>query len=398
MTTYTKKVLIVGAGILQSYIIKKSKELGYFTLAVDGDKDAIGFKYADKYSVIDIIDKEACLKYAEENEIDAVLTGATDYAVLTVSYIAKSLNLNGLDYELAKIIKNKFLVEEILYNNKIVLKKSFLVKKREELEEIRNQIIFPVMVKPCDGSGSRGVNYVDNFKDLGHKILIALNSSLSSKCIIEPFYKGDEYGVESFVYKGQIHNLIVLKKDMTKYPYYAELGHNNSMDEKTNDRILYKVNEIIKSLNINFGSVNMDLIVTDKDIYMIDIGARMGGNLIGSHMIPLSKGIDYMKLMIDAALNNSINIKQLFNIPLSSKLITLNTGKILFINKKSIDDIDCEYKILLSKENDLVHSYRNNLDGCGYVICTGNNMDNAYENSAKCLKIIQDSILIQGDK
>ena len=91
-----KKILIIGAGFLQSFVIKKAKSVGYETLAVDADPNAIGFRFADKYEVINIVDEKACLAYAQKENIDGVLTAATDYGVLTAAYIAREMHLGGL--------------------------------------------------------------------------------------------------------------------------------------------------------------------------------------------------------------------------------------------------------------------------------------------------------------
>ena len=104
-----KKILIIGAGFLQSFVIKKAREMGYETLTVDADPNAVGFHYADKHEVINIVDEKACLAYAQKENIDGVLTAATDYGVLTAAYIAEQMNLGGLDYEVAKLIKNKYI-------------------------------------------------------------------------------------------------------------------------------------------------------------------------------------------------------------------------------------------------------------------------------------------------
>ena len=114
-----KKVLIIGAGFLQDFVICKAKELGYETYAVDANPDAVGFKHADYYSVVDIVNEEDCLKYAIQNEIDGVLTAATDYGVLTASYIAKVMGLPGLKYNVAQLIKNKYLVRKCLFDNHV---------------------------------------------------------------------------------------------------------------------------------------------------------------------------------------------------------------------------------------------------------------------------------------
>ena len=388
------RVMILGAGILQYFLIKKVNELGYVSIVVDGNPEAVGFKIADYYKVIDIKDEECCLEYAKEMKIDAVITGATDYSVLTVSYIAKKLGLNAIDFEIAKIIKNKYRVQEILYNKGIINKRPYQIDDVKQIDKTDFKINYPIIVKPVDGSGSRAVNKVISSKELKKSIETAMETSLTKKCIIEPFIKGEEYGVESFVYNNKIFNLLVMKKDMTSPPYYAELGHGTSLDKKKNIRIINKVNEIIRALEINFGSVNMDLIVNDDDVYMVDIGARMGGNLIGSHIIPLSKGIDYMKIIIDASLGKKIDCKSTFERIIFSRLITLDTGKIDSINRKKIDDINCLFKIILPSEKENVHSYRTNLDGCGYIICEGENIKEAMENANNGLEEIKKAIKI----
>ena len=107
-----KKVLIIGAGFLQDFVIKKAKTMGYEVYAVDADPNAIGFKHADHYGVVNIVDEKACLEYARVNNVDGVLTAATDYGVLTAAYVAREMGLPGLKYEVAQLIKNKYQVRK----------------------------------------------------------------------------------------------------------------------------------------------------------------------------------------------------------------------------------------------------------------------------------------------
>ena len=395
MTMYTKKILIIGAGFLQAYVIKKAKELGYYTYAVDGSETAPGFQYADEYAVIDIVDQQACLAYAKEKQIDGVLTAATDYGVLTSSYIASELKLKGLNYNIAKIIKNKYQVQQLLYKKGVTNSPCFELSSHDEIEEIKDRIKYPIIVKPCDGSGSRGINKVESEQDLASSVEQALKSSISKKCIIEPFIAGKEYGAEFFVYKDNIYDLIVMKKKMTNEPYYAELGHSNCLNEVIKNKVIKKAHQIINALGINFGSVNMDFIVDNETVHMVDIGARMGGNLIGSHIIPYSNGIDYMKIMIEASVGDQFECNLKFNRAISTRIITLDTGIVQSIDIEKINSIDCLYKIVLPKAGSHVHSYRSNLDGCGYVVCTGNNESEAEFNADNALKIIKEAIVVE---
>src|SRR5690625_3956478 len=100
-----KRLLILGAGFLQSFGIKKAKQLGYYTIAVDKNPNSIGFQYADEYGIVDIVNLEECLKFARDKEIDGVMTAATDYGVLTASYVAQELSLPGINYDSPKLIK-----------------------------------------------------------------------------------------------------------------------------------------------------------------------------------------------------------------------------------------------------------------------------------------------------
>ena len=104
-----KKLLVIGAGFLQDFVIQKSVSMGYEALTVDADPKAVGFSHAHKYAVVNIVDEQACLEYARNEQIDGVVTAATDYGVLSAAYVAQKMGLPGLKYEVAQLIKNKYL-------------------------------------------------------------------------------------------------------------------------------------------------------------------------------------------------------------------------------------------------------------------------------------------------
>ena len=221
-----KKLLMLGGGFLQNFVIKKAREIGYYVYCLDADPNAIGFASANEHAVINIIDPIACLAYAREKKVDGVLTAATDFCVLTMSYIAQELVLPGINYDSAKVIKNKASYRKCLYEAKADdTGYAFEIKSEDEIEKIQPNVVFPVMVKPCDGSGSRGASKVEKAEDFKEACLYAMEGSVTHRAIAEPFIDGKEYGVESFVENGEIHVLAVMQKDMTKPPYYAELGH-----------------------------------------------------------------------------------------------------------------------------------------------------------------------------
>lgn len=380
-----KKLMILGAGILQTYVIKKAKQIGVKTVAVDANPQSVGFRYADNVHIISIIDQEKCLECAKQEGIDGVLTAATDYGVLTASYISENLGLPGIPYEVAKILKNKYMIRKktsILYEDYPI--QFFEVDSIEQVKTLNDRIRYPVMVKPVDGSGSRGAGCSNDFDSLIQHCKKALDSSKSKKVLIETFIAGKEYGVESFVYNGEIHILTIMKKYMTNPPYYAELGHSAPADLPSNveQRVKAITEKTIRILGIYFGSVNMDLLITENGMpFIVDVGARMGGNLIGSHIVPIATGIDYIGNIIKATICEPVDFTPGVGKPVSTALLALTPGIItwlpdfsVFRKRKNVIEI-----IFNKQIGDSINFYKNNLDGCGYIVTTGENSIDAHE-------------------
>lgn len=379
-----KKLLMLGGGFLQTYVIKEAKKCGYYVLVLDGDPNAMGYAYADEHAVINIVDEEACLTYAREKQVDGVLTAATDFSVLTMSHIAEAMGLPGINYKSAKIIKNKAEVRKVLFEAKADdTGYSYEIGSLEEAEKILGEITFPRMVKPVDGSGSRGASRVDRAEDFVKACEFAMSGSITHRAVAEPFVDGKEYGVESFVNQGEIHVLGVMQKDMTLPPYYAELGHAipSGLPYALEEKVKNCVRTAIKALGVNHGSVNMDLLINGDEVHIVDIGARMGGNLIGSHIIPRGTGINYMANMIRAAVGDSADFRPVLDAsPVATKLLALTPGVV-----KTLPDFDAlkmKYQVEIEHHlhvGDQINEYHTNLDGCGYVVAGSLTVEGAIE-------------------
>lgn len=389
-----KKILIIGAGFLQDFVICKAKAMGYETYTVDADPNASGFKHADHYGVVNIVDEKACLEYARENQIDGVLTAATDYGVLTAAYIAQEMRLPGLKYEVAQLIKNKYKVRKCLFENHVDdTEQAYEIHENFNVEELLSKLKYPVMVKPCDGSGSRGASKVDKPDELKKACESAIANSITHRAEIETFISGKEYGAESLVVNGEIHVLGIMQKWMTKPPYYAELGHSipNDLEPDVETKVRNCVKNAIRALGVNFGSINMDMLINDTgNVYIVDVGARMGGNMIGPCIIPYGTGIDYMAAMLQNAVGDTVDLSVGERTAVATKLLAFDEGIIKMIpNMKKVEkQFGVEiYHHLEAGMN--VRSYHTNLDGCGYIVSRAETQEKAVEKAEKALNYLK---------
>ncbi len=392
-----KKVLIIGAGFLQSFVIKKARSMGYETLAVDADPNAIGFQFADKHEVINIVDEKACLAYAQNENINGVLTAATDYGVLTAAYIAKEMNLGGLDYEVAKLIKNKYRVRKRLFEARVDdTEQAYEVNENTDTNALCEKLSFPVMVKPCDGSGSRGAARVDEKSQFSGACKNAVAASITHRAEIETFIVGKEYGAETLVANGKVYVLGIMRKWMTNPPYYAELGHAVPTDlpKEVEERAKQCVENAIKALGINFGSVNMDMLITaEGKIHIIDIGARMGGNMIGPCIIPYGTGIDYMANMIRNAVGDEIDLTPRQKSAVATRLLAFGNGVVKQL--PDFEKLEKEYGVKIYHHLEVgqtVKEYHTNLDGCGYIVARADNVETAIKKAKEVWELIGKTI------
>ena len=389
-----KKLLVIGAGFLQDFVIQKAVSMGYETLTVDADPNAVGFKHAHKHAVINIVDEKACLEYAKAEQIDGVVTAATDFGVLSAAYVAQEMGLPGLKYEVAQLIKNKYRVRKCLYEAQVDdTEQAYEVNAETDMEALAKKLTYPVMVKPCDGSGSRGASRVDKAVDLKDACIYAMNGSITHRAEIETFILGQEYGAESLVVDGQIHVLGIMRKWMTKPPYYAELGHAIpcGLPVEVEEKAKACVKNAITALGINFGSVNMDMLITpDGKVYIIDIGARMGGNMIGPCIIPYGTGIDYVGAMIQNAVGDPVDLRAKEHGAVATKLLAFEEG--IVKNMPDMKVIEKRYDVEIyhhMTEGMKVNEYHTNLDGCGYVVAKGVTAEAAETRAALALEAVR---------
>ena len=298
-----KRLVIIGANDFQNQLILKAKSLGYETHVFAWEDGAVGKETADYFYPISIIEKEKILEKCREIQPDGICSIASDLAAITVNYVAEGLGLPCNQTKYTEIQTNKYRMREALQSAGIPCPKFILADNgfdRSMIADFR----FPIIVKPTDRSGSRCVMKLDSPEGIESAIAEACAVSFEKKAIIEEYIDGDEYSMETISYQGEHHYLATTKKFTTGAPHFIETGHKQPSDlsDEINDRAKKVVLKALDALHIENSAGHSEFKVdSNGNIHIIEIGARMGGDCIGSDLVYLSTGNDFMKMVIDVA-------------------------------------------------------------------------------------------------
>ena len=300
-----KKIAIIGASYLQAPLIEKAKAIGLETHVFAWAADDVGEKIADYFYPISIIEKDEILTKCIEIGINGICTIASDLAVVTVNYVAEKMGLVGNSIEATLVSTNKHLMRRAFEQKGDPSPKSILIEKLEDIDELN--VEFPVIAKPLDRSGSRGITKVYNGEELQAAVEDAMNQGFIKKALVEEFVEGQEYSVEYISYKGKHTFLALTKKYTTGSPGFIETAHLEPVivGANTLGEIKQVVEHALSTLGIENGASHSELKISDTgDIKIVEIGGRMGGDFIGSSLVEISTGVDFVKAVIDVAMGN----------------------------------------------------------------------------------------------
>ncbi len=315
----SKKIMILGASILQLPAIKKAKEMGFDVIAVDMNPEAIGFKVSGiKKEIISTIDIPAIIEAAERHQIDGIMTLATDMPIRSVAAVAREMNLVGIDEETALKATNKIEMRKALQLGGVPIPKFFKVSNENEYKEAVKQFTVPFIVKPADSSGSRGIfEVVDitNHELVKNAYEYCKPYSKVGDVIVEEYMIGPEVSVETLTVDGVCHVIQITDKLTTGAPHYVEMGH--SQPTRLNKKIADKISEVAKAANnaigIKNGPSHTEIIITSEGPKIVELGARLGGDNITTHLVPLSTGVDMVECCIKIAVGEKPDIVKKWN-------------------------------------------------------------------------------------
>ena len=371
-----KKVLLLGGAEQQIVAINTAKRLGLFTILCDYLPNNPGKYHADKFYLISTTDKEEVLRVARIEEISGIIAYASDPAAPTAAYVAEKMGLPTNPYKSVEILCNKDLFREYLKERGYNVPHSRGYSNRQQaIDEIKT-LNFPVIIKPVDSSGSKGITVLHSKYGAAKAIDFAFSFSKTHRIIVENYIeKKHPYliGGDIFISNGsvilwglmnchrdnQVNELVPVGKS---YPLLL-----SDQDLKAVKKTLQK---LISDLGIKFGPMNVELIVDNLNrVFLIDIGPRSGGN-----MIPDLLGVIFNCDLVEMSLKSAIGQPDNYCIIRSDKeylaSYNLHSKRNGVLNRIEFTPKIKKYiigKRIYKKKGDEVHFFSNASDALGII-------------------------------
>jgi biotin carboxylase len=391
-----KKIMILGTSKLQIPALIKAKELGYYVIGVDKDSNSLGKNYCDSFHNISILDKLSVLKIAIEEQIDGIFTMATDRPMTTVAFVSKIMNLNSDSEDTILNCTNKVEMRIKLNKAKIPIPKYKIIHSFSNLLiEIKS---FPkkFIIKSSDNSGKRGIYLVkdsSDINDLTYAFEYAMSNSNDKRILIEEILSGLEFSVEAITYNGYTEIIAITKKINSGEPRFIELQHSqpSELDSNIEAKVRKLVIDTLIILNVMNSSSHTEVMVVNGQPYIIEIGARLGGDYITSHLVPLSTGYDIVKESVKISMG--VKPIQFYSLNRAAIIRYFDWQEGFFAGIKNYDfvkSIKGVIEIEVFKDNGYyIKPYENSNDRLGCIIVHGDSIFDAKSLLAKALETIE---------
>lgn len=388
-----KAVLIFGVGPLQQSIINRAKKMGLYTVGIDPCEDATCRGDVDAFEVVGGQDYEGTCAVVEKYGIDAIVTAATDKPLVMMARIAEKYGFPFYSVETAQWSTDKFQMKKRFELGGVPHAQGRLISKVEEAEGL----VFPVIVKPRDNSGSRGVKLCRNQVELKTSIDEALENSKLDSVLVEEFIEGPEYSIEGLHHDGKSEVIQFTEKKTTEFPYNVELGHiqpaNISDDNKQKIReIVAKIGKALQFVNC---PSHTELKINERGIFVIETSPRLGGDYITSTLTPLSTGVTLEDELLKISLGETINPAPKAVQYSGVRFFSFEEGSVIKHVPKSEfvktwpHVVDFSFNL---KEGEKVNRITSSLNRYGHLTLTAGNREAIEEAFDKYEKVIKENV------
>lgn len=399
-----KTLLIIGAGVEQIPAITLAKKMGLYVITSDLNPNAPGFKYANNYFIASTYDSEQTVKEAirfnkNVRKINGVITIASDIP-LTVAKTAKALGLPGNTIETATLAQDKLLMKEHFRNYGVPIPYFIQIQNKNQLKKIVKERDFPLVIKPPDSRGARGVLLLNKNTNIDWAYEYSKSFSPTGRIMIEEFLEGPQISTESFIYDNFSITPGIADRNygyLNKYsPFIIENGGTvpSQLPQTVQDAVKKTAELAASVLGIKRNSAKGDMVFTKTGPKVIEIAARISGGYYATNEIPLVTGVNLVKHVIEVSLGIKPDLSEL--IP-KNKMVIIQR---YFFPKpgliKEITNISKVKKLafvkllnIYVKSNDIIGKIENHPGRAGVLIVSGKNYQEALENAKKIQKLIK---------
>ncbi len=391
------KLLILGGGSCQINGIKRAKEMGIDVVVSDYLPDAPGKSLADFSEMTSTFDHQGILDIAKKHHVDGIMTLGTDQPVYTCSYVAEQLALPSyLDAYTAKSVTNKKLMKTIMSQNNIPAQNYTFISKGFD-DKALSGLTFPLVIKPLDSQGQRGVYKLQTVEAVRSYIHKTLSFSRENSILVEEYYPSDEITVSGWVNNGKVHILTITDRLTFESPPVIGISYGHIFPSKHlsqySNTIQQMTFDLVKAFNIQNGPIYFQMLVGHDGVKVNEIACRIGG-AFEDQWIPHLTGVNLLNMVIQSSLGNPIDAKPLSQYDLSKNKQYLSV-QLFFAKAGKIDDMTPFSELNLpfvigGRHNfsvgDTIASIENASQRAGYMIITGKTRKNLDENINQAFK------------
>ncbi|MFO7900223.1 MAG: ATP-grasp domain-containing protein, partial [Planctomycetota bacterium] len=308
-----KTVFILGAGTCQVPVIERARADGHRVLVASLPGPYPGLALADETLEVDVRDREAILEFARARQVDAVLTNQTDLPVPTAAYVAEQLGLPGIGLDAARRFTDKYVMRAAAARcgaSPIAFHKT---ASADEAARLAADMSFPLVVKPVDNQGSRGVAKVGSLDDLPERFAAARDYAASGEVVIEEYFEGREVAVDGLLLNGRFQSFSLGDVSFFDIPgkfIPKSIRYPSRLPAELQDAVRRANAAIVKKLGLPFGLTHAEYRVREDtgELCLLEIAARGGGMFISSDIVPLCCGIEPEDILLRLHLGESVEM------------------------------------------------------------------------------------------
>ena len=373
-----RRLLILGGARSQIPAIIRAKELGYYTITCDYLPNNPGHAFSDKYVNISTVDKERILKLARKEDIDGIIAYASDPSAPSAAYVCDELHLSGASYEITRTFCEKDLFRQFQKDNGFLTPWFFSLKGIEELEDIKDKVKFPCVVKPVDCSGSKGIKVISQYSDLTSGVENAMAFSRCKRVIVEQYIETPycQLHGDGIIADGKL-KFLALGDQRFKESVPIGSSFPSQIDSLIMQQAINDVAKLVELSRFQCGGINVEVRISNtNEVYIIEIGPRTGGNYI-PQLMELATGFDEMTTSLKLAMGEDCDIKFQDKYNYCFQYIVGSdedgTFQELYIDDYMKRKVVKEY--VHKMQGDVVENYKNSNGVVGVVLLKFNNME-----------------------